>query len=162
MLAQNPAQGVDPRGPGRDPLLAHAVQRDERLLLDAFHRHARHLARAHRFEDRFGIGAIGLIASHVRAHIRRRDQRHAMPLLLRQPSPVVRHAARFHHDVQRRGLCEVARELRPIQTLTPHDAPLRIRDRELEHALCQVHSHCRSIHLGLLLVAADGNQRMRQ
>ena len=57
--------------------------------------------------------------------------------------------------------CEEARELRAIQALTRDDTPLRIRDRELEHGLCEVHGHCRSIHLGLLLVAADGNQLMR-
>ena len=51
---------------------------------------------------------------------------------------------------------EEARELPPIQTLPRDDAPLRIRDRELEHGLCEVHGHCRSIHLGLLLVALMG------
>ena len=57
-----------------------------------------------------------------------------------------------------RRLREEARELRSIQTLALADVPMRIRDRELEDSLCEVHSHCRSIHLGLLLVALMGDQ----
>src|SRR5215204_3622029 len=56
---------------GRHPLLADAVDRDQRLLLDARYRHARHLARTHGFEDRFGIGPIGLVATDVRAYVGR-------------------------------------------------------------------------------------------
>ena len=84
-----------------------------------------------------------------------------MPVLLGDPFPVVGHATGFHHDVRGRRLREVARELGTIQALARDDAPLRIRDRKLEDGLCQVDGHCRSIHLGLLLVAADGNQLMR-
>ena len=44
VLAQEPAQRIDARRPRRHPLLAHPVHRDQRLLLDALHRHAGHLA----------------------------------------------------------------------------------------------------------------------
>ncbi len=36
------------------------------------------------------------------------------------------------------------------------DVPLAIRDRHFEHGLCDVHGDCRSIHVGLLLVALMG------
>ena len=57
------------------------------------------------------------------------------------------------------GRCRLrqeAAEPRTIQPPPPHDTPLRIRERELEHGLCEVNGHCRSIHLGLLLVALMG------
>jgi hypothetical protein len=133
-------------------LLAHAVQGDERLLLDPLHRHARHLVRAHRFKDRFGIRSIRLVATDVRAHVGRRNERHAMAMLLRKASPVMRHTASLHDHVDRGRCSEEAREGRSIQTLTRDHMPLRIRERQLEDGLCQVDGHCRSIHLGLLLV----------
>jgi hypothetical protein len=34
--------------------------------------------------------------------------------------------------------------------------PLPIRDRDFEDRLCEVHSDCRSIHSGLLLVTLMG------
>ena len=69
VLAQDPTQGVDAGGPGLHPLLPHAMQGDERLLLDPLDRHTRHLPRPHRLEQRFGIGMVGLVAADIRPHI---------------------------------------------------------------------------------------------
>jgi hypothetical protein len=54
---------------------------------------------------------------------------------LRDAPPMVRHAAGFHHDVRRRRLCKESGELRALQALARGDAPLGIRDRELEHGV---------------------------
>jgi hypothetical protein len=48
------------------------------------------------------------------------------------------------------------RELTPVESPPSHNVPLPIRDCDLEYALGDVHGDCRSIHLGLLLVALMG------
>jgi hypothetical protein len=48
------------------------------------------------------------------------------------------------------------RELPSVESMPTHDVPLVIRDGYFEHGLCDVHGDCRSIHLGLLLVALMG------
>jgi len=55
-------------------LLAHAVQLLQLLLLDALHRHDAKLRAARRFEQCRGVGRVGLVASHVGAHVLRRQQ----------------------------------------------------------------------------------------
>jgi hypothetical protein len=79
-----------------------------------------------------------------------------MAMLLRDTPPVMRCAARFHHHVGGSGLREEACEARTIEPLPSHEPPLRIRERQFEHGLCEVDGHCRSLHLGLLLVALMG------
>jgi hypothetical protein len=54
----------------------------------------------------------------------------------------------------RHRLDEQARELLLIEALAPDDA--RTRYGQLEDSLCEVDGHCRSILLGLLLVALMG------
>ena len=76
-----------------------------------------------------------------------------MTMFLRDPTPVVRHTTGLHHYVRRWRLGQKPGELRAIQSLARDDAPLSICDGELEDSLCEVNGHCRSIHLGLLLVA---------
>jgi hypothetical protein len=49
-----------------------------------------------------------------------------------------------------------ARGLAPVESMPRHDVPLAIRDRDFEDRLSEVHSDCRSIHLGLLLVPLMG------
>ncbi|MFO1376814.1 MAG: hypothetical protein U1F14_07415 [Steroidobacteraceae bacterium] len=52
---------------------------------------------------------------------------------------------------------EPAFELAARQPCTFDDAPVAIGDGQLEDALCQIDGDGRSIHLGLLLVGADGH-----
>jgi hypothetical protein len=52
----------------------------------------------------------------------------------------------------RRRLRQESREPRTIQPLPSHQTPLCIRQRDLEYGFCEINGHCRSIHLGLLLV----------
>jgi hypothetical protein len=92
-------------------------------------------------EQRVRIGTIGLVAPHVGPDISRGQQAHRMSVLLRDATPVVRRPTGLHHHVGRRFVREEPRELPPIQALTPDDVPLRIRDGELEHGLCDVYGH---------------------
>ena len=80
--------------------------------------HARHLARAHGLQDRFRIRAIRFVTTDIRPHVGRRHESHAVPVLLCDASPIVRHATRLHHDVRRGCLGEEAGELCPIEPLT--------------------------------------------
>jgi hypothetical protein len=84
--------------------------------------------RAHGFEDRFRIRAVGLVASDIRAHVRRWHQCHPMPPLLGEAPPVVRHAAGFHDHMRGPLERQEPSTLAPIQALTRDDAPLSIRD----------------------------------
>jgi hypothetical protein len=54
------------------------------------------------------------------------------------------------------GTVAEVRELAPVESMPPHDVPVAIRDRDFEHGLCEVHSDCRSIHHGLLVVTLMG------
>jgi hypothetical protein len=45
--------------------------------------HTGHLPGAHRFEDRLGVGTIGLVATDVRAYVGRRHECHLMAVVLR-------------------------------------------------------------------------------
>jgi hypothetical protein len=54
--------------------------------------------------------------------------------------------------VDRRLLRKDPRKLPPVQALTRDDVPVHIREGTLEDGLCEVDGHCRSMHLGLLLV----------
>ena len=141
---------------GRHPLLSHAMHTDQRLLRHRLHRHARDLTRPDRFEQRGRIGAIGLVTAHVRTNIARGQQGHRVPVLLRHAAPVVRGPTRLHHHVRRRLLREESRKLPSVQALARDDVPLRVRGGELEDGFCEVNGHCRSIHLGLLLVTLMG------
>ena len=63
------------------------LHRHEGLLLHALHQDARDVPRPHGLTQCGGIGAVRLVAAHVGADIRRRQQRDRMPVLLRAPSP---------------------------------------------------------------------------
>jgi hypothetical protein len=69
---------------------------------------------------------------------------------------MMRSATRFHHHVRRRRGPQEVRELSSVQSMPSDNVPLTIRDGDFEHGLCDVHGDCRSIHLGLLLVALMG------
>ena len=111
LLAHEPAQGVDARGPCRHPLRTNSMQRDQRLLDHAFHRHRWNLTGARRFEQRLRVGAVGFIPSHVGTHVRRRQQRDGGTVPLRAPPPIVGGATCFHHRVGRRRRRQESREL---------------------------------------------------
>ena len=120
------------------------------LLLRRLHRHAGDAAAAVGLEDAGCIVAIGLVATHVRAHVAGRQQPHRVPLPHEAPRPVVRAAAGFHHDPQRRPLLERAGKRPPRQPF-PFDHPtLAIGKCQLEYVFCKINRNGRSMHGGLL------------
>jgi len=58
----------------------------------------------------------------------------------------MRRAARLHHNLSDRFLAQEGRELRPVDSVTPHDAPMAVRNRNFKYVLCEVDSDRRSIH----------------
>jgi hypothetical protein len=101
VFPEEAAQRIDPRRSRRHPLLADAVQRDDFLLCGRLHRHWRNVPGAHRIEERIDVRPIRLVAPQVRLHIPHREQRHAVPVALRDPPPMMCRAAGFHHHVSR-------------------------------------------------------------
>src|SRR6185437_2511518 len=57
----------------------------------------------------------------------------------------------LHHNQARRTVREKSTKLISRQTFAPLDSKLLVRYRDLEARLCQVYTHSRSMHDGLLL-----------
>ena len=146
VLQQTP-QGIDARRARRHPLLADPVQPDQGLLLRPLDRHGGNPLHARCVHQRLGIGAVGLVPADERTHVVGRQQRHPVPVLLSEAPPVVRRAARFHHDPARPALRQKAHERRPAKPLPLGDLAALVRHRHLEHALCEIHRHCRTLHV---------------
>jgi len=125
----------------------------QRLLLHAFDAHRDHFGAARRFDQRRGIGCIGLVALDVGAHVLSRQQLDRDTHGRKPAAPVVRAAARLHHHQADRAVGKPALELAAGEPCTLDDAPLRIGHGQLEYALGKVNTHDRksssSIHLGL-------------
>jgi hypothetical protein len=105
-LAQEPAQQVDRRGAVCLVELTHAVQALDTLLFAGFHWHRADVPAAGRFQQTRRIGAVGLVASHIRAHRERRQQGDGVPEALEMARPMMRGATRLHHDVPGRHIVE--------------------------------------------------------
>jgi hypothetical protein len=105
------------------------------------------------FEQRTGIGRIGLVALHVGTYIGSRQQPDLDPKPVEPARPVVRTTAGFHDDQADRTVGEPAFELGAREAVLLDDAPGAIGDGELEHGLGEIHSHNGqhggSIHVGL-------------
>ena len=134
MLLQQTPQGIDARRARRHPLLADPVQPDQGLLLRPLDRHGGNPLHARRVHQRLGIGAVGLVPADERTHVVGRQQRHPVPVLLSEAPPVVRRAARFHHDPARPALRQKAHERSPAKSLPLGDLAALVRHRHLEHA----------------------------
>jgi hypothetical protein len=70
-FAQQASDGIEPRGPRREPGRPETVQRGHGLVLDRLDRDRVDLLVPIGFQEPFRVGAVGLIAPHVRAHIMR-------------------------------------------------------------------------------------------
>jgi hypothetical protein len=126
----------------------------QRLLLDRLDRHRLNATAALGLKEGLGVGAIGLVATHVGVDIL--DGQKAYPQIARltPPAPIVRRTAPFHdHFGARRQRVDEALELPSRQPLPLGDSIRTIRHCYFEDVLCQIHGDRRSIHLGLLLVA---------
>ena len=64
-FSEQTSDGIDACGTRRDPCRPESVQSSERLLVDALDRDGSDVLVARSFKERFGISAIGLVASDV-------------------------------------------------------------------------------------------------
>src|SRR5687768_1872731 len=103
------------------------------------------------FEQALGVGTIGLVASHVGFDIGRGQQQHLVAELTELSSPVMGHAAGLEEDEGGFALGEEREELLSGESKGFGDLAWVMRDRDLEHVLCQIDSDCGRFSHGLLL-----------
>ena len=115
IFGQKASQAVDLRGAELHQLLAHAVQRQDRLLLLGLDRNRLDAGLLHRRPDRACVVRIVLVTAHEGPNHLRWQQPYLVAELAQPPSPVLRTAARLQRDKARRAVGEVFEELRPCQ-----------------------------------------------
>ena len=97
-FAQQAAEGIQPPGTRREPGGTQAVQRRDGLLLNRFDGNRLNLFVPIGFEEPLRVGAVGLIAPHIRAHVMRGQQPYRVTEGLQLARPVVRRPAGLKHD----------------------------------------------------------------
>lgn len=126
------------------------------LLLDRLDPHRRDVGTACRFEQRTGIGGIGLVTLDVGTYVRRWPQPDLDPPRVERARPAMRAATRLHHHQTHCTIGEPALERRAREALLLDHAPSMIGDRKLKDGFRKIHSHDGqsrgSIHIGLLRV----------
>ena len=120
-LSQAAAQRVDARGTGLFPLLAQAMELLKQLLPDAAHGHGPDAGTAICLEQRLGVGAVGLVAPPIRAHILRGDDARLMAAGLGGSGPVVGAGTGLEQHRRRCALGEQAPKASLRQSLTLND-----------------------------------------
>ena len=150
VLSQQAAQPVDLRGAELHQLLAHPMQRQDRLLLLALDGHRLDAGLLHRRPDRPRVMRVALVTDNERPDHLRRQQPDLVVKFPQPPRPMLCAAARLHRDQTRHAVGEVLQKLRPRQ-LQVHDlAGLHIDPMQLEHPLRRIHADnsSTSLHLG--------------
>src|SRR5207244_1494033 len=128
------------------------MQRREDLLVHGLYRDGPDVVVAARFQDPFGVGAIGLVASDVRSDVMRRKKHHAVAELVNLAGPVMGGSAGFHDHGRRWLLGHEGQELVSPRAFPANDVAGSLRDRYLEHGLCHIHGDASIVrHDGLLL-----------
>ena len=150
VFGQQAAQAVDLGGAELHQLLAHAVQRQYRLLLLTLDRDRLDARLLNRDPDRPRIVCIALVAAHKRPDHLRRQQPDLVAQLSQSTRPMLRAAARLHPDQARRAIGKVLQELCPCQLQTHDLARLHIDPVQLKHPSRRIHADDRSasLHLG--------------
>ena len=146
-LAEQSAQRIEPRRPGPDPRRAHAMEGRDGLLRHRLDRHRMDLLVPGRFEQRFRIRAIGLIATDIPAGLMRGQQLDGVAELFQGARPMVRRLAGFEQHGRGRALGEEPQEPGPGQPMLFIHTPRVMRDRHLEHGLGEVNGDRCMLHL---------------
>lgn len=150
-LPAEAAQRVDARGARAHPQRAGAVQALQRLLFDGFDAHRHDVGGTRRFQQRTGVGGIGLVALHVGTNVGGGQKLDLDAQPVDPARPVVRGATGFHDDQRDLAILKPALELGAGETMRFDDLPGRIGHGQLEDALCQIDSNGSSMHFGFLL-----------
>jgi hypothetical protein len=119
-------------------------------------RHGADLVVAERFEERLGVGTVGLVAKPVAPDVLRRQQDGTMSEPLELTRPEMRRAARLEKHGAGRPLGEEARQGGAAQPVALGDPPRSGRDGALEDALCQIDGDASTLGHGLLLSRSMG------
>src|SRR5438477_3148278 len=129
------------------------MQRDDDLLADRLDGNGPDLLVAACLQEPLGVGAIGLVAPHVRSDVMWGQEHDSVTESLQLSSPVVRRAARFHHHDGPWLLGHERKEESTRKPLSPYYVTRAIRNRDLKHGLCHVHRDTSIVlHDGLLLL----------
>jgi len=150
-FTQDATDGVDASSAVADPGRAQPVQSCDCLLRDGLDRDGMDLLVAMSFKQTLGVGTIGLVAPHVGFDIGRGQQQHLVAELTKFSSPVMGHAAGLEEDEGGFTLGEERKELLSGESKGFSDLAWVMRDRDLEHVLCQIDSDCGRFSHGLLL-----------
>lgn len=105
-----------------------------RLRLDKAHGRAQG-----RLDDRFGVGALTLVALHQGFDASRGDQRRRMPDVRKHPRPVMSATAGLHRDRAGRMSSHETPKRHARQRLAIHDRSVRCRTMQREQVPCQIH-----------------------
>jgi hypothetical protein len=151
-LPENPLQGVDPGSAGGQPARAKPVQCGECLLFDRLDGDRSDRLIACRFEQRLGVGRVGLACATVTGDILGGQELDIVTQTSELTSPVVGRSACLHEHKARRRLAHEARQLTSRQSTLLADATGVMGDGELEGGLDQVDGKHDILRGGLLLV----------
>ena len=127
------------------------MQALQRLLLDGLDAHRHDVRGTRRFEQRTGIGGIGLVALHIGTNIGGGQKLDLDAQPVDPARPVVSGATRFHDDQRDIAILKPALELGAGEAMRLDDLPGRIGHGQLEDAFCQIDSNGSSMHFGFPL-----------
>jgi len=100
-----------------------------------------------RLEQAFGVGPVGLVPQHIRAHNMGWHEHDSMTGGLRVPGPMVRRSTRLHQDDRRCVLAEKAVESCTRQAMSLPYLPGMFGNSHLENRLRYVDRDRRTIHV---------------
>jgi hypothetical protein len=125
----------------------HALQG---LLFDGLDAHRAHVRGTGSFQQRGGIGSIGLVAFDLGTNVLGRQQPDFDTQAIEPAAPVMSRAAGFHDDQGYITVGKPALELGAREALGFNHAPVFIGYGELKDGLCKIDGNGSSIHVGLL------------
>src|SRR5580658_5505669 len=114
-LTQQASQRVDIAVTSAQPLRTQAMHRQHLLLLHIFDRYCPDFPAARCLDEGRSVGAIGLTAPHVAAHVLCRQQLHRVPMPCDAARPIVRAATSLHQNATAGPLHEECREAGSIE-----------------------------------------------
>ena len=135
------------------------------LLFDRLDAHRHDVGTTSGFEQRAGIGGVGLVALNVGTDVGGWQQSNLDAETVEPTRPMMCRAAGFHHHQTDYADNEPTFELTTRKTVCLDDPPGAISDGELKNRFGKINTHNRqsggSIHFGLLPVDADTPHHMR-
>ena len=146
-FAQQASEGIEPRGARREPGGPQPVQRGNGLVLNRLDGDRMNLLVSIGFEEPFRVGAVGLVAPHVRPDIMRREQAYRVTERLKLAGPVVSRPARLEHDRRRRALREERQESIARKPSFFVEMARPMRHGHLEDGLCEIDGDGRMLHV---------------